>query len=139
MKTRILDTNNFVRLVIGDVAGQKEIVKNVLNKAKEKQLNVVTAVYTLSEFNSVLKHRYEKGKLERMKALSLILNLNYLQFPEKKDRELSELALSYFEKYNLDLEDCLNLAYAKLRDWELFTFDTQMKKIAKIEGIKRMP
>lgn len=139
MKTRILDTNNFVRLVIGDVAKQKEIVKNVLNKAKEKQLNVVTAVYTLSEFNSVLKHRYEKGKLERMKALSLILNLSYLQFPEKKDRELSQLALSYFEKYNLDLEDCLNLAYAKLRDWELFTFDTEMKKVAKVEGIKRMP
>lgn len=139
MKIRILDTNNFVRLVIGDIAEQKEIVKNVLNKAKERQLNVVTAVYTLSEFNSVLKHRYGKGKLERMKALSLILNLNYLQFPEKKDRELSELALSYFEKYNLDLEDCLNLAYAKIRDWELFTFDTELKKVAKIEGIKRMP
>lgn len=76
MKTRILDTNNFVRLVIGDVPQQKEIVKNVLNKAKDKQLKVVTAVYTLSEFNSVLKHRYEKTKLERMKALSLILSLH---------------------------------------------------------------
>lgn len=136
--TRFLDPNNFVRFIIEDVPSQVEEVEKVLRKGASKQLNLVIATYTITELNLVLKHKYELDKHNRLQALQSILKLP-LNFTDKQDKEVAYLALQYFEKYNLDLEDCLNLAYAKTRDWELFTFDTELKKISKVEGVKRMP
>lgn len=138
IKTRFLDTNNFVRFIIEDVPSQVEEVERVLRKGASKQLNLVIGTYTITELNLVLKHKYELDKQNRLQALQSILKLP-LNFTDKQDKEVAFLALQYFKKYNLDLEDCLNLAYAKTRDWELFTFDTELKKVAKVEGVKRMP
>lgn len=136
--SRILDTNSFVRLIIEDIPSQVEEVENVLRRGRNKQLNLLIGVYTITELNLVLKHIYNLGKQDRLKALQKILSLP-INFFDKSDKEISYLALDYFDKYKLDLEDCYNLSYSKIRDYELFTFDTELKKVAKIEGVQRMP
>ena len=139
IKIRILDTNYFVRFILDDIPEQVEITENVLKKGAENKLHLIITTLAIVELNNVLLYEYKLEKKQRLEALKLITNIHHLDYPDKKDKEITGLAITYFNKYNLDLEDCYNIAYAKIRDWELFTFDTELKKVAKIEGIRRMP
>lgn len=136
---RILDTNIFVRYLVNDIPEQAEIAQNVLNKGEEGKLNLVLFISTIIELDEVLKYEYNTSKEDRLLSIKTILDFHFLNFAYKEDRKIIEIALEYYNKYNLDLDDCYYLAYTKFKEWELFTFDTKLKTKAKLEGIKRMP
>lgn len=133
--TRIIDANPLIRLALRDIKEQAEIVENLVRKALKSEVTLTSEVYVLTEINNVLKFIYDLDKNTRCQVLKATIELP-IKFGRK---EQLELGLHYFAFYNLDLEDCLLLAKAKVEDEALFTFDAKLKAIAKKLDIKRMP
>lgn len=121
-----VDTNYFLRFLLGDNVYQQKETKQIFLRAAEGKIELFTSLVVVFEIYWVLTSFYEKQKDEISKTLNSILNLEFIILEEK---EILRKAVSIYETTNFDLEDSFNLSFAKSRKAIDFkTFDTKLQK-----------
>ena len=121
-----IDTNYFLRFLLGDNASQQEETKQVFLQAAEGKIELFTSLVVVFEIYWVLTRFYQRQKDEISKTLIDILNLEFITLEEK---ELLSKAVSLYKETNFDLEDSFNLSFAQSKKAADFkTFDTKLQK-----------
>jgi len=121
-----VDTNYFLRFLLDDDPDQSEIVKKLFQQAARGEKKLVSSTIVFFEIYWVLSSYYGKQREELAKTLFNILAMAFIEFD---NREILAAALERFSKENLDLEDCYNLSFARVRAVSDFaTFDFDLKK-----------
>jgi len=130
MKKCFIDTNYFLRFLLKDDEKQFNIVYSLFQKGINGEIQLFTSVVVFFEIYWVLSSFYKKKKNKIIEFLKNILKLTFIDFENKT---ILEEAIIFFQKFNLDLEDCYNLAYAKLKKANEFnTFDKILNKISTV-------
>ena len=128
MKKCFIDTNYFLRFLLKDDEKQFNIVYSLFQKGINREIQLFTSVVVFFEIYWVLSSFYKKKKNKIIEFLKNILKLTFIDFENKT---ILEEAIIFFQKFNLDLEDCYNLAYAKLKKANEFTtFDKILNKVS---------
>jgi predicted nucleic-acid-binding protein len=127
MKKYFIDTNYFLRFLLKDDEKQFNIVYSLFQKGISGEIELFTSVVVFFEIYWVLSSFYKKKKNKIIEFLKNILKLTFIDFENKI---ILDEAIIFFQKFNLDLEDCYNLSYAKLKKANEFnTFDKILNKI----------
>jgi len=127
MKKCFIDTNYFLRFLLKDDEKQFNTVYSLFQKGMSKEIQLFTSVVVFFEIYWVLYSFYKNKKNKIIEFLKNILKLTFIDFENKT---ILEDAIILFQKFNLDLEDCYNLAYAKLKKANEFnTFDKILNKL----------
>ncbi len=125
MKSIFVDTNVFLRLILGDVAPQTEKAKKIFNEAIASKVKLYTSIVVVFEIYWVLKSLYDYFGNDLRQKLIEVMQLTV----EFENYELLVEAISQMDKYNFDLEDSYNLKYAKNKEIDEFeTFDQKLSK-----------
>lgn len=125
MKSVFVDTNVFLRFILGDVASQTTQAKKVFENATRSQHKLYSSVIVFFEIYWVFKSSCGLVGVELVRKLKQILQLTV----EFENHELLVEAVNQMDKYNFDLEDSYNLKYAK--DNEIDEFETFDRKLLK--------
>lgn len=121
-----VDTNYFLRFFLNDITHQHLKVKELFLKASEDKIKLFSSTIVFFEVYWVFKSYYEKSKEEILLVLSRFLELKFIDLHE---RAALQNSLDLFAQLNLSLEDCYNLAYAKINSAKSFkTFDIKLEK-----------
>ena len=126
-----VDTNLLVR-ILADDPGQPAQVKAARALAsKEKQVYIPLVVQVETVW--VLESGYKLSKQVIIQALEhLEINQAFVQ----EDEALSHHALALFRDSNVDYSDCVILSKCQSMNFELFTFD---KRLGKLAGASQVP
>ena len=116
----ILDTNSILRFVLKDHLEMSDIVKKTIyEKSCFVPIEIVAeVVYVLSKVykvNRILVSNTIKDFFE-------ISNVNVFKY------EIINSALNLFAITNLDFVDCLLVSYSKVENYDVLTFDKELKK-----------
>jgi len=122
MKSVFVDTNVFLRFILGDVA-QTERARKIFNEAIMSHVKLHTSTIVIFEIYWVLKSSYDFFGNDLKQKLIQVLQLTV----EFENHELLVEAINQMDKYNFDLEDSYNFIYAKtLGVNEFETFDQKL-------------
>jgi len=136
MKTFFLDTNIFVRYVIGDVENSTIDIAELFQKGAEGKAQYVTKTETLIELNYVLKTHYNLEKDKIILAIKTILNLGIVNVVDSDSLSLEKILTLYAKYPALSLEDCVYLQYCLQEKIELITLDKKLKNV--FEELKKI-
>jgi predicted nucleic acid-binding protein len=125
MKFVFVDTNVFLRFIVGDVAAQIEKAKKIFNDAALSKIRLCSSVVVFFEIYWVLKSTYGLVGTELMDKLQEVLRLTV----EFENYDLLVEAVEQMGLCNFDLEDSYNMNYAK--SLEVNGFETFDKKLLK--------
>ena len=116
----ILDTNSILRFVLKDNLEMSDIVKKTINEQPclvpieiiAELVYVLTKVYKIdrSLVSNTLKDFFEMN------------NINILKY------EVVNFALTLFANTKLDFVDSLLIAYSKIENYDVLTFDKELNK-----------
>jgi len=121
-----VDTNYFLRFLLKDISHEHEKAKQLFLDGAEGKVKLFTSLLVVFEIYWVLSSFYEKEKVEIIKTLREILDLDFIRIDDKL---LMKETLEIYQRTTLDLEDSFNLVYAHSKKAKEFkTFD---KKLAK--------
>lgn len=121
-----VDTNYFLRYLLNDIDDQHKQAKELFLAGSEGKVSLTTSSLVFFEIFWVLHSVYNLSREDCIIALNNILKLSFIQMD---DRNILMDTVMLFSKTNLDLEDCYNLYFAKLRKVKLFkTFDKKLEK-----------
>lgn len=123
MKTILVDTNAFLRLLLNDIPKQKKEVENILNKAKRNEVILLVAQIVVFEIDYSLEKYYKFPKEIVIERLRSLISSKYLQV---ETRDLFVSALELYSNANISFVDCFLLAKAEKEEAELFTFDQKL-------------
>lgn len=122
------DTNTVIRYLIADEPTLHAKAKEFFDKVKNGGVRAIILESVVAECIYVLTKIY---KVPRNRAAgSLIDILHYKGIANDDQRELIR-ALSLFSEQGLDIVDCILCAKAVSASDHLFTFDTDLNKLAK--------
>ena len=122
------DTNTIVRYLVGDDPVLFAKAKEFFDQMKNGSIRVVILESVVAECIYVLTKIY---KVPGEKAAgSLIDLLRYKGITNNDQQELIR-ALSLFSEQGLDIVDCILCAKSKTAGDHLFTFDTDLNKLAR--------
>ena len=123
MKSVFVDTNVFLRFILGDVATQTERARKIFNEAIMSHVKLHTSTIVIFEIYWVLKSSYDFFGNDLKQKLIQVLQLTV----EFENHELLVEAINQMDKYNFDLEDSYHFIYAKtLGVNEFETFDQKL-------------
>ncbi len=121
-----VDTNYFLRFLLEDNLPQYKKARELFLKASDGKIKLVTTGVVIFELYWVLAKYYKKTKKEVIFALKEILNFVFLEIEHK---DLLKESIYFYEKFNLDLEDCYAMAYVIQNNIKnLKTFDIKLSK-----------
>ena len=115
-----LDANVVLRYLLEDsekyIAKSKDIIENNIVFIRNE---------VLAEVVYVLNKTYKVPKVEVKNSLiKLLMNTNVLV----DDKDVTNLALKYFDEKNIDFIDSVLCAYNRLRKENVVTFDKKLNK-----------
>ena len=130
MKT-FVDTNYFLCFLVKDNEEQSLKAKSLLDDGKIEKVKLFSSTIVFFEIYWVLVSSYEVENAKAMEILSKILEMDFVEF---KERKLLQSALDLYGENNLELEDCYNIAYAIRfdKEIEIATFDIKLQKAFKM-------
>lgn len=129
MKSYFIDTNYFLRLFIKESKKQYNNVYSLFKKAVENEVKLTTSVVVFFEVYWVLKSFYKKNKEKSSFYLEKILKMNFLEI---ESPEILLAAITLYKNFNLDLEDCYNIVYYKIKNIDEFaSFDKKVLRLTK--------
>lgn len=131
MKTIVLDTNSLIRYLLDDVPDQANQVGLLLNKAKKNEIGIFIPQIVVFEIEFALSKYYKFSKAEVVDKLGTIIVTPYLRI---QDGEKFQQAILIYGERNIDFVDCFLLCSARLSNYELFTFDKELKSLYKSLG-----
>ncbi len=127
MKSVIIDTNGFLRLLLNDIPEQADRVEDLIKKAQKKQVSLLVPQIIIFEINFILQKYYLFEKQEVIEKLKSLVSGHYFII---ESGNIFQKALSLYEKQNISFVDSFLLAKAVIEDAELFTFDQKLAKLA---------
>ena len=129
MKSYFIDTNYFLRLFIKDNRSQHLTVYRLFQKAIKNEVKLTTSIIVFFELYWVLKSFYKKDKKKCVFFLEKILQMSFLEI---ENPEILLAAITLYKNFNLDLEDCYNIVYYKIKNIDKFaSFDKKVLKLIK--------
>ena len=129
MKSYLIDTNYFLRLLLKDNLPQYKKVRELFDLGLENKVELYSTVAVFFEIYWVLSSFYKKDKKKCTDVLGNILAMNFLRF---ENSTVLQFTLKLYTYYAVDLEDCYNLAvFAKEDIDDLATFDKKVKTLSK--------
>lgn len=131
MKKIFLDTNVWLRFLIGDQKRQYEACKKLIALNEEGKLKVYTSTVVLLEIIYTLLSFYRVKKKTIIADVKAILASRNLTLIQKTD---FQKALVLYQKHNIKLADCL-IASQLPKNVVLCTYDRDFKKIKKIVSL----
>ena len=131
MKKVFLDTNVWLRFLVGDQKEQYETCKKLIALNEEGKLKIYTSTIVLLEIIYTLSSFYRVRKKTVISDIKAILSARNLTLIEKTN---FKKALSFYQRYNIKLADCL-IASQLPKDVALCTYDQDFRKIKNITTI----
>jgi len=131
MKKIFLDTNVWLRFLVGDQKKQYEECKKLISLNEEGKFKVYTSTIVLLEIIYTLASFYKVKKREIISDIKAILASRNLTLIEKTD---FKKALSFYQKHNIKLADCL-IASQLPKNVVLCTYDCDFKKIKSVVNL----
>ncbi len=121
-----VDTNYFIRYLLGDIPSQSETAKALFLEGSEGKIKLFTSTIVIFEVFWVFTDFYKKTKEEVIEILFNVLSMNFIEI---KERDIIRKAIEFYKEKNIEFEDCYNLAYAKANKMTRFaTFDKKLSK-----------
>jgi len=117
----IFDTNALLRYVLQDIEEMANSVENVINTS-----SCVFPVEVVAEMVYVLSKVYKIQRNEIALTIKGIIDIENITVPES---DVVVDALDVFSDTKLDFVDCLMIGYAKSKNYSVFTFDDDLKKV----------
>lgn len=123
-----LDTNIWLRYFVKNDPDQYEAVLNLISRVEQGKFKVYTSSVVLMEINYVGQRIYQIPKdqiiiwfkaIQKMRSMVLVEKTNF------------DLALSFYQKYNIKLADCL-IASQLPKNTVLVSFDEEFSKLREI-------
>jgi predicted nucleic acid-binding protein len=121
------DTNVIVRYLIADEPAQHAKAKEFFDKVNNGAVRAVILESVIAECIYVLTKIY---KVPRDRAAGSLTDLLHYKGIANDDREELIRALSLFSAQGLDIVDCILCAKSAAVGNNLFTFDTELNKLA---------
>lgn len=125
MKSVIIDTNTFLRLLLNNIPKQADQVERLIRQAIKTQVKIIVPQIVLFEIDFILIKYYTFEKQEVIEKLKSLLSAPYFVI---ESREVFQQALILYKDNNMSFVDCFILAKVKIEDIELFTFDKKLQK-----------
>lgn len=119
-KTGSLDTNTLLRLVLGDISAQSQVVEELIADST----SLAVADIAVIEMVFVLEKVYKFTRSDVVASVTSVIRHPKINC----NRKLFELALAtYGEQAKLSIVDCALMHYASLnKSAPLYTFDTAL-------------
>lgn len=125
MKTSIIDTNVFLRLILNDVPKQADEAEKLLKSAKAGRIKLLVPQIIIFEVEFALSKYYKFAKGEIIDQLTAIVSMEYLTV---EDGVIFKQAIKFYENGNLSLVDCFLVVKAEFSDASIFSFDKALNK-----------
>ncbi|MBI5620885.1 PIN domain-containing protein [Candidatus Gottesmanbacteria bacterium] len=121
-----IDTNYFLRFLLGNVTSQQAQAKAVFQQAAEGKISLFTSAVVIFELYWVLVSVYHKDKGQVAKTLDGLLEMSFIEFEHYR---VFNKAIPVYKESSLGLVDAFNLLYAISRGSDEFkTFDFKLSK-----------
>ncbi|PIU36470.1 hypothetical protein CO005_00945 [Candidatus Roizmanbacteria bacterium CG_4_8_14_3_um_filter_34_9] len=127
MPTYYIDANFFLRFLLKDNLTQLKVVREYFLKAKSRTIKIVCLIEIILETEYVLKKVYKYPRAIISQFLLYILNISYLEFPE---REILYEAFKIYQRKSIDLVDLILYFKAKKNNAEVLSFDKDFGHIS---------
>ncbi len=117
----IIDANYILRWFLNDIVAQAAVVDALLRSSDPD--SIVLDRVTVAEVTYVLRaQKYDHGQVFR-----LLEELSYYPSVAAMDK-VDSAALEIYRDTSLDFEDCVLLAFSKLKNYDIGTFDKDLLK-----------
>ncbi len=131
MKQVFVDTNIFLRYLIGDDPVRYNKCRDIFKKAIDGKISLLTSDMVIAELIWTLRSFYKIQKSEIIEKVSIIISTPGLHIPNKN--LLSEALLLYSIK-NIDYIDSYNAIFMKHHNTsEIYSYDSDFDNIGGIE------
>lgn len=133
MRNIFIDTNIFIRFLIGDNEKMAEETRKLLELIEKGKLRGETDIVVIAEIVWTLNSFFKVKKEEVVESINLLLNLKNLTI---KNKEIIERAINIYSKTNIDFIDAFCAATSlKAKIDYVCSYD---KDYDKIEGVRRV-
>ncbi|MEK7079110.1 MAG: PIN domain-containing protein [Patescibacteria group bacterium] len=123
---KILDANIVIRFLVEDDKVKTDAVEKLF---RSEEILILTDV-TISEIVWVLSSYYDVSRMEIVKKITTLIHLPSIRC----DKKIVLIALSLFEKYNIDWIDAYLAAYAEENSIDgVYSYDRDLDKVKKIK------
>ncbi len=126
MKTYSVDTNIFLRYLIGDDKQKRRKVKTWFEKARKGKYSLVVEPFVIVEVAHMLSRYYKLPKQNVCELLRGILGLEFLLMDYRIDLAR---AIDMYESAGIDFVDALLYVRAKEKKANLLSFDSDFDKL----------
>lgn len=121
-----VDTNYFLRFLLGDVTPQQAQAKALFRQAAQGKVTLFTSAVVIFEIYWVLLSVYGKDKQQIAATLDELLNMSFIDF---EHHMLLKKSIPLYKDSPLGLVDAFNLLYSKSRNGDdSKTFDIKLSK-----------
>lgn len=117
---KIIDANIILRYLLNDVEELSEKAEEIIENN-----DVFVPNEVIAEVVYVLEKVYKVERIEIYNYLTEFFEKQNISVP---DKDVIFAALKLFSSKKLDFVDTILYAYAKVKDYEVFTFDKKLKK-----------
>lgn len=125
MKRYFVDTNYFLRFLLGDNLRQCEVATKLFTAAAKGEVLLASSVVVMFEVYWVLTDYYKIRNEDLAEKLWKVLSLSV----DFENRGILMMAIKEMKGHNFDLEDSFNMSYAlSLEVDEFKTFDKKLQK-----------
>jgi predicted nucleic acid-binding protein len=121
----VLDTNVILRYLLNDHPQHFELAKSFMANVITGDIIVYIPDSVFAECVYVLSKVY---KVPKIKVCEVLTELLSYQGISKINRDILLGSLRLFSEYNVDIVDTIVYATAKHQQWDIFSFDQDMKK-----------
>lgn len=129
MSKLVVDTNIFLRWLLNDIPKQADEVEKLFQEAKKAKKKLIVPQIIIFELAFALDKYYHFPKREVIDKLKSLLATGYIKI---QDREIFKEAISFFGRKNVSLVDCFIINFAKQHKANLFSFDRNLNRLAKV-------
>lgn len=123
----LLDTNIILRYIIGDGGQLFERATDIFKKLRVSEIQAELPIYIITEIVFVLEKYYSVPTDIIIHHLEKIFDIPWVIVPEQQ-QIIQALHIYFSEK--IDLADALLVAFAKVYDREILSFDKKLNKLA---------
>ncbi len=127
MISAAIDTNCFLRFLMGDVPIQTRAIEKRFRQAKNNEINLVTFAFTVVEVLFQLENWYKLSKIEAATMLTPIVSTSWVQI-ENKTAILS--TLDHYKNVNIDFVDILLNSISEVQGLQVLSFDKHFDKLS---------
>ncbi len=123
----VLDTNVILRFLLNDHPAHFQRSQAFMADVISGHITVYIPDSVLAECVYVLSKVYKVPKSKTCEVLTELVSYAGISYI---NREILLHSLQLFEAHNVDVVDAIVYATAKQQDWEVFSFDQDMKKFS---------